>query len=196
MNKTIDLLKRYGAIVPPVERMWRMSEHLLVFSVFGKGLNGSKNWMSQRYQTPKLTEFKHGAFMETRRIFLFTFHLFLTLDDDLFVTCAAKNQVKMISSRKADKEGYSVYVVADAFSRIVFGMQSRSRGEIQLNSVKTLLTSLFEVKGKETLNSCILTADSGYEKESFLDIMVTFGLGSVFIIPSYIIFRSFRSQSS
>lgn len=40
-------------------------------------------------------------------------HKFATLDDDLSGTRAVDNQVKMLSSRKADREGHCSDAIAD-----------------------------------------------------------------------------------
>lgn len=55
-----------------------------------------------------------------------------------------------------------------------------------MDSVKTLMTSSFEGKIEETRNSCVVTADREYRKESFLEVMASFDLASIFIIPGHI----------
>lgn len=187
MAKSIDLLKRFGAVVPSLQRVRWVSQHLLAFPIVGRGKDGASNWMAQRDQTPNLTEFEQTAFKDTKDIFLHVVHLFLTLDDDLFGTRAADNQVKLLSSRKADKEGHSADAVADALSRIVFGLRFRRRGETQVDAVKALLSGIFEGKGEDSLNGCMVTADRGYGKESFLNLMASFGVASAFIMPDHIL---------
>lgn len=54
-------------------------------------------------------------------------YLLATLDDDLYRTRAADGQVKMLSSRKADKEGHSADAVADALFRVVLALRFRRR---------------------------------------------------------------------
>lgn len=112
-----------------MERVTWISEHLLAYPIVGRGRNGSQTWISQRDQTPNLTELEHFAFKDTRSIFMHVLHLFLTLDDDLFGTRASDNQVKSLSARKVDKEGHSADAVADALSRIIFALRFRRRGE-------------------------------------------------------------------
>lgn len=49
--------------------------------------------------------------------------------------------MKTLGQRKADKEGHSADAVADALSRVVFGLRFRRFGEQQIESVKTPLSS-------------------------------------------------------
>lgn len=183
----MDVLKQYGAVVPPIQRVRWIAAHLIAFPVVGRGGDGFSNWTSQRDQTPNLSEFERVAFKDTRRIFLHLLHLTLTLDDDLFGTRATDNQVKTLSCRKADREGHSADTVACAISRVVFALRFRRRGEGQVEAVKRLLTEMFEDVGPEARNSCIVTADRGYGKESFINVMASLGLSSVFIMPDHVL---------
>lgn len=47
--------------------------------------------------------------------------IFAKLDDEVFRTRAVDNQVKTISARKADKEGYMAVVLADSFFGLFWG---------------------------------------------------------------------------
>lgn len=85
------------------------------------------------------------------------------------------------------KEGHSLDAVADALPRIVFGLWFRRRTERQVEAMKTLVNVLLQGKGEEALNSCVVTADRGYSKESFLDLMVSFGLSTAFVLSDHII---------
>lgn len=46
---------------------------------------------------------------------------------------------------------------------------------------------MFEGKGEEARNSCVVTADRGYNRESFLDVMTFHGLASTFVMPDHIV---------
>lgn len=85
-------------------------------------------------------------------------HRFRTHDEDLFETRAAGNQIKMPSSRNADKEGHSADPVADALYRVILGIKFWRRGVRQKNLVQIVLSDILDGKGGETLSSCILTA--------------------------------------
>lgn len=50
-----------------------------------------------------------------------------------------------------------------------------------------MLTLLFDGMGQEALNTCIITADRGYGKESFLSLFSSFGLSSMFVMPDKIL---------
>lgn len=52
-------------------------------------------------------------------------HFFSKPDNDLFGTRSVDNQVKKLSNRKADKEGHSADVVADALFCVVLGIRLR-----------------------------------------------------------------------
>lgn len=77
-------------------------------------------------------------------------------------------------------------VVADALSRMVLGLRLRLRSERQTDSVKALLTLLLDGKGENTMRSCIVTADRGYGKDTFSELMGSFGLSSIFAIPDHV----------
>lgn len=44
-----------------------------------------------------------------------------------------------------------------------------------------------EGRGEEAVNGCIVTADRGYRKESFLNMFSKFGFASVFIMPDHLL---------
>lgn len=69
MAETMDLLKKYGAVAPPIDRMRLDSENVLAFSIFSRNWQGIQNWMFQRDQTPNLTEFDNASLKATHRIF-------------------------------------------------------------------------------------------------------------------------------
>lgn len=120
LKSSIGILRRFGAVVPDVQRVGCISEHLLTCPVVERGWDSFPNWMLQRDQTANLTKLEHCAFKDTRDIFMHVLNLFLTLEDDVFETRVSENQVKRLSSRKADKEGYSADGDTDALSCIVF----------------------------------------------------------------------------
>ncbi|PXF43196.1 hypothetical protein BWQ96_07071 [Gracilariopsis chorda] len=93
----------------------------------------------------------------------------------------------MLGARKADRDGHSADALADALFRIILAIRIRRRGESQTESVRNLLTALLDGRGDEWLNSCVVTADCGYGKEAFTDILTENGLLSVFVIPDHIL---------
>lgn len=137
--------------------------------------------------SPSLLEFEELSFKDTQAIFLIVVHLFVNLYDDLFGTRAAVNKVKMLSNRKADREGHSADPRADALPRILLVLRFKWRGEAQLGSVAKIPSSVFDGMDQKALNSCIVTADRGYGKEIFLIVLSSFGLASMSIIPDHIL---------
>lgn len=64
-------------------------------------------------QTRHLSSLERILFKTVQKIVFQPLHLFMTLDDDLFGTRATENQVKNLSSRKADRQGHVADVVFD-----------------------------------------------------------------------------------
>lgn len=100
----------------------------------------------------------------------------------MYGTRELENQVKMLSSRMAHKEGHSADLIADAISRIVLAVRFRCGGEPHVQSVHKIMDSAVEGDGEEAVKGCIVTADRGYGKDSFLNMMSNCGIGSVFVM--------------
>ena len=127
------------------------------------------------------------AFRGTRKLFLTPLHLLATLNDDLYGTRAADNQVKNLSWRKADREGHSADAIADAFFRIIMALRFRRRNEIVVDSVPKLVSTLTEGREEEALGGFFITADREYGNESILKFPMESGIGSMLIMPEYIL---------
>jgi len=95
--------------------------------------------------------------------------------------------VKTLSSRKGDWEGHSADAVADALFRIVLALQFRRRWKTQLDSVRKMLMTLTESCGEDASNECIVTADRGYGKASYMEFLTEFGFSSVFFMPDHLL---------
>lgn len=150
--------------------------NILAYPPTGRGNSRQQRWSAQRDQTRQLTEFDSIALRETRKIFFVPLHMMATLDDDLFGTRAADNQVKMLRSRKADNDRHSADAVADVLFRVILALRFRRKGEVQLVSVRKLLETLLEGRGEESLSSLIVTADRSHGKEAFMELFMEFGL--------------------
>lgn len=59
-------------------------------------------------------------------------------------TSSAENEVKMLSDRKADREGHVADIVADGMFRFTLDTRFRRRGEPQARNVSSPLTFLTE----------------------------------------------------
>lgn len=122
--KTIEIRKQSGSSITSLEIVRFIADKILAYSATGRGSDGHNEWNSQRDQTRQLGEFE---FRQSRKVFFVPLYLLATLDDDLFGTRAADNQVKMLSSRKADREGHSADALADALFLVVFALRFRRR---------------------------------------------------------------------
>lgn len=80
----------------------------------------------------------------SNHIFYFPLVQLSTLDDDLMGTRSRHNEVKMLSDRKADREGHSTDNVADAIFRFMIDSRLRRRVEPHVTNVSCLRTSLTE----------------------------------------------------
>lgn len=186
-SKTVDTMQRFAACTPNLERVRWISENLLAFSPIGRGDDGAGQWICQRDFTPNLIELETLCFRETRRVYMNSSHMFATLDDDLFGTRANDNQVKSLSSRKADREGHSADAVADALTRIVLALRFRRRGEALTDALRQLLTIFFEGRGEQARSGFLITADRGYGKTTVLDLLSSFGVAALFVMPDHIL---------
>lgn len=85
--------------------------------------------------------------------------------------------------RKADKEGHSANAVDYALFRIFLALRFRRCGKTQVDSTRSLLEVLTDGRGKGATKSCIVTAERGYGKFSFMEVLSEFGFRFVFVIP-------------
>lgn len=76
-----------------------MSDHLVEFTIAGRGRDGSSNWTSQGDQTTHWAELELVGFKYTKHVILYVLHIMINMEGDLFGTRAADKRVTMISSR-------------------------------------------------------------------------------------------------
>lgn len=69
----------------------------------------------------------------------------------------------------------------------MLAIQFRRREEAQTESIRKMLMTLMDRRGKEAVNRYIITADQGYGKEAFMEIICTVGLGSIFVMPNHLV---------
>lgn len=186
-KKTLEVLRSLGCSTPKLEDVRYISSNILAYSITGRGNEGLSSWNSQRDQTPLLSSFEETAFKMTAKIFMAPKHLFATLDDDLYGTRAADNQVKTLSARKADREGHVADSLADAFFRLTLALRFRRRGESQAQNVDSLLSNLLAVRGEKSLLGFVITADRGYGKFSLLKRLLKRGIGAMMIMPDHVL---------
>jgi hypothetical protein len=112
VTTTIQKLSELGQNNPSLERTRFIQSNILAYLATGRA-DGSSTWNSQQDQTLRLGEFKNPALYMSFKVFLTPLYTLATLDDDLYGTRSSDNQVKMPSSRKADKEGHCADSLAD-----------------------------------------------------------------------------------
>jgi hypothetical protein len=187
LTKSIELLKQDGVQEPSLERVRFVSSNILAYSASGRGDNGQTTWNCSRDQSSLLSEFEKASFGTSCKIFLTPNHTFATLDDDLYGTRAVDNQVKTLSSRKADREGHCADALADALFRITLFVRFRRRGNSQANNVRNLLNCVLESRGEQSFHGFTITADRGYAKMSLVKELLKFDLGIVLVMPEHLI---------
>lgn len=101
--------------------------------------------------------------------------LFSTLDEVLNRTRSFYNQVKILSSMKANEKGHSSDTFADTLSKIILAVIFMFREKKNVQSVQTIMDSAMECRGKESVNVYTVAADRGYGKEVFLNKILNFG---------------------
>jgi hypothetical protein len=138
LEKTVEMLHNLGASSPSFERVRHVMTHIKAFTAVGRGRTGERTWNAQRDQTVQLEPFENAAFLSSCKIFFQPSHSVLTLDDDLYGTRARDNQVKLLSSRRADKEGYCADALAEPFTRLTLYFRFRRRGQTQEDNVEAL----------------------------------------------------------
>lgn len=143
IEKSIDLLKRYGPVKPCVSHVRWIAENLLAFPIIGKGRDGESICTAQRNLRLCLTEFENAELKDIR--------------DNIFTFCQLGRNVrrrpvwyqgceqssKTVSACKANKEKHSASTVADALFRIIFRLQFWRRAETQVYVVKIPISSIF-----------------------------------------------------
>lgn len=155
-------------------------EHDLAFLIYGRDGEREASWICKRDQTRGLAKFEQCAIKETQAIFVNVLHSFLFLDDNHFEALAADNQVKMLSSKKADRKSHSADAVEGALFTTFSNKTFWQRREHQMDLVQTLLSDMLDNKYQNALNSCIVTVDCSYGKSDFAGAITTFCVSAPF----------------
>jgi YqaJ-like viral recombinase domain len=187
LTRSIDILVQENVSAISLDKVRFISTGILAFSPSGRGDQGHSTWSCSRDHTQSLSEFEKAAFRTSCRLFLTPNHTYATLDDDLYGTRASDNQVKSLSSRKADREGHCADALADALFRITFFVRFRRRGRTQSDNVNQLLSSILESRGEQSFHGFTITADRGYAKMSLVKQLLKYDLGVVLIMPEHLV---------
>ena len=186
-EKTITLLLDLNCAPPSLDRMRFISMNIKGFSPTSRGNMSHMSWVAQRDMTQQLDAFERLCFRMTCNVFVNPVHTFATLDDDLYGTRAGDNQVKSISSGKADREGHTADAIADALFRVTLMVRFRRRGEKQSDNVKQLIRNLLEGHGEHSIHGLVFTADRGYGSMALLKLLLSYNIGSIFIMPEHLL---------
>lgn len=109
-------------------------------------------------------ELETQSFSMSSRVFINPNHTLYTLNHDLFGTCASNKPVKTIRAQKADREGQSFMVVADALFGIVLSIRFECRAESQRRNGNRLMYGLMEGRGEYFLSGIVVSMD-GYAQQ-------------------------------
>lgn len=121
----------------------------------------------------------------------------VTLEDDLFGTSAADNQVQTPRKLKTDKEGHAADEIADCYLQLVLDGRFRRRGEKKDLDATSALKRAFDSRGEVALNSVMLTADRDYGRPSFLEEVRKLGPSFLFVMPNHIVrYHPFVARSA
>lgn len=96
----------------------------------------SGTWNREEMKRNNSVNPKHYLFDMLKIVFLVPLYQFLTLDDNLFGTCAKDNAVKFLSPREADVYGHVSDSVSDALFRITLDLMIKRRGETIIYGTK------------------------------------------------------------
>lgn len=196
-EKALEEFSLRDCKVPSRENMLFISRNVIAFPPTKRGKQSEDEWAAQRDATQRLDTFERTAYEMSRNVCLIANHTTVTLDDDLYGTRARDNQVKTLSSRKADKEGHSADVLCDAFFRITLGVRFRRRGESQASNVEKLLDVFTSGHGEMSLRGIVASADRGYGSLKLLKNFISRGMGGVMIMPNHLLrCHPFAAESS
>ena len=187
MCKTVQILSDSGLKCGELSTVRFISSNIVAFDATGRGDLGTASWNAQRDRAPLLAQFEKVAFQASAKVFLSPLYTFATLDDDLYGTRASDNQVKTLSSRKADREGHTADALCDALFRVTYMVRFRRREETQASCVASMIDALLEGRGERHLSGFTVTVDRGYGKLSTLTSLFIRGINYILIMPDHIL---------
>lgn len=94
--------------------------------------------------------------------------IFFTIDDDLYGTRAADNQVKTLGHRKAVAERHAEDFIADVSHEATLDVRFRRRGEKYKSATALAVERLVETRCDVSRSLVFATADRGYVHQSFV----------------------------
>lgn len=113
-DKAVEELSLSDFKVRNKEIMLFISNPFPEYAARQRGLESGDTWSIQLYATTGLERFERETYECTRTFCLSAQRMFVTLNDDFNGTPASVSEDKLISSRKADKQGNSADAICDA----------------------------------------------------------------------------------
>ena len=120
-----------------------ITSKLIIIEPLNHVLVKGVSWKSNYNSTHEFGPFKEIAFKLSKDIYLVPNHMVITLDDDFIGSCSKELQNKILSLRKAAKEGHAANVLCENFLSMVIQSYLRRIDESQIANVCKLLTSTF-----------------------------------------------------
>ena len=127
-------------------------------SVISIGSNISK-WNSNNDKIHQLGPYEDIVFRSSRDLFFVPNHLTVTLDNDLIGSRSKEIQNKLLSQRKAAKEGHSADLLYENFMSVVLHSRLRRLGESQCTNVYRLFSLVLNSRGEKSLRGMELGGD-------------------------------------
>lgn len=187
LKKVLDIQANAVANPLSLKRVRCIAYNIKAYKAFGRSHLASDSWTPQRDETQQFDQFEMTVFRTSRDVFFDPVFGLLTLDDDLYGTGVADNQLKTLSSRKVDREGHVAHALADELCRFTLALRFRRREQSQKKGVEELLD--FKVRGhaSQGLSGFIRTADRGYGPWELLMDLSSRGASGLFVMPEHFI---------
>ena len=187
LSKTHVYAVQCGFIVPDLFRLRWLVSHLLAYSPTNRGDTGNSGWDAQRDSTVHMDLFETTVFRMSLSVFLHAQSSTITLDDDLFGSRARDNQVKNISTRKADKEGHCANALCDALFLVCLALRFRSRGETNVSNYIKLVDVLSSSTRGVPLAGVLLVADRGFANWQAICRFAERGVSGLLVMPEHLL---------
>ena len=107
-----------------------------------RGDDDEDTWFRGNHVLNKLRPIEEEIFKPSVQLFLNKKNGVVVVDDELIGSRAQDVEMKILSYRKADKEGPVADCLVDSFASIVYGFRLRTTGETEMENVEKLLARL------------------------------------------------------
>jgi hypothetical protein len=131
------------------------------------------SWCDQRNKLRNLHFLEKRIFERTVEFFFDPETSTAVIDDELTASKGEDVETKIVTERKAGKEGPVTDVVTDCYFQVILGIRLRTVGESQMVNVQKLLVTLSAVGAdyRAADSGPIVACDRGYGKLSFINML-------------------------